>query len=74
MHSQVQAVETMIEQQNNGQGWGVPVAGGIVLTEQLLQKVFFRLALIGATIKACLDSELGFAKEVAGQLRHGTTS
>jgi len=68
VHEQIDAVEIMIERQNYGQGFGIPVADGtFVLSHELLQQVFLRVFLIGATIKAFLDNELGYAKEVASQ-------
>ena len=63
MHLEVQAVEAMLAKQNNGQGWGIPVFEGFILSKAVLQTIFIRLALAGTVIKTFLDCELGFEKE-----------
>ena len=63
LHMQIKGVERMLEKHNCGKGFGIPVFDGFVLTKGLLQYVCIRLALVGATIKAFVDAELGFAKE-----------
>mmetsp|Transcript_7364 Transcript_7364/g.12782 ORF Transcript_7364/g.12782 Transcript_7364/m.12782 type:complete len:519 (-) Transcript_7364:82-1638(-) len=60
----ITSLEAVLERQNDGAGFGIPVVGRLVLTEDFLQKMIVRAVLVGATIKAFLDSELGFAKEV----------
>ena len=63
LHTQIEGVETMLERHNCGQGFGIPVFDGLVLTKGLLQNMCIRLALVGAAIKTFLDAEGGFAKE-----------
>ena len=63
LHTQIEGVETMLERHNCGQGFGIPVFDGFVLTKGLLQNMCIRLALVGAAIKTFLDAEMGFAKE-----------
>ena len=63
LHEQVEAVETMIEKQNHGQGFGIPVFDGFVLTQGWLQMICIRFAILGTAIKAFLDTELGYAKQ-----------
>ena len=63
MHTQIEGVETMLERHNCGQGFGIPVFDGFVLTKSFLQNMCIRLALVGAAIKTFLDAEGGFAKE-----------
>ena len=63
LHIQIKGVETMLKKHNCGQGFGIPVFDGFVLTKGLLQNMCIRLALVGATIKTFVDAELGFAKE-----------
>eukprot|EP00434_Breviolum_minutum_P018068 symbB.v1.2.015935.t1/scaffold1203.1/size131588/2 len=63
LHEQIEAVETMIERQNHGQGFGIPVFDGFVLTRGWLQMICIRFAILGTAIKAFLDTELGYAKE-----------
>ena len=63
LHTQIEGVETMLERHNCGQGFGIPVFDGFVLTKGLLQNMCIRLALVGAAIKTFLDAEGGFAKE-----------
>ena len=63
MHTQIEGVEAMLERHNCGQGFGIPVFDGFVLTKSLLQNMCIRLALVGAAIKTFLDAEGGFAKE-----------
>ena len=48
---------------NNGQGFGIPVFDGFVLTKEWLQMIGIRFALLTTAIKAFLDTELGYAKE-----------
>ena len=74
MHTQIDGVETMLERQNCGQGFGIPVFDGFVLTKGLLQNMCIRLALVGAAIKTFLDAEMGFAKEPEEDLRPTLTS
>jgi len=64
-HPEIRVLELMFEHQNYGQGFGIPVGGGLAFTEDFLWTAFFRFALVGATVKAFLDSELGYAKAVA---------
>ena len=63
LHKQIEAVETMIERQNQGQGFGIPVFDGFVLTRGWLQMICIRFAILATAIKAFLDTELGYAKE-----------
>eukprot|EP00434_Breviolum_minutum_P014862 symbB.v1.2.013102.t1/scaffold919.1/size152209/14 len=63
LHTQIEGVETMLERHNCGQGFGIPVFDGFVLTKSFLQNMCIRLALVGAAIKTFLDAEMGFAKE-----------
>eukprot|EP00434_Breviolum_minutum_P018069 symbB.v1.2.015936.t1/scaffold1203.1/size131588/3 len=63
LHEQIEAVETMIERQNHGQGFGIPVFDGFVITQGWLQTICIRCAILGTAIKAFLDTELGYAKE-----------
>ena len=63
LHGQIEAVEAMMYNHNNGQGFGIPVFDGFVLTKEWLQMMGIRLALLGTAIKAFLDTELGYAKE-----------
>ena len=63
LHEQIEAVEAMIEKQNHGQGFGIPVFDGFVITQGWLQMICIRLAILGTAIKAFLDTELGYAKE-----------
>ena len=63
LHEQIEAVETMIERQNHGQGFGIPVFDGFVLTRGWLQMICIRFAILATAIKAFLDTELGYAKE-----------
>ena len=63
LHEQIEAVETMIERQNHGQGFGIPVFDGFVITQGWLQMICIRLAILATAIKAFLDTELGYAKE-----------
>lgn len=68
LHAQIEGVETMLERHNCGQGFGIPVFDGLVLTKDLLQNMCIRLALVGAAIKTFLDTEGGFAKEPESDL------
>ena len=63
LHEQIEAVETMIERQNQGQGFGIPVFDGFVLTRGWLQMICIRFAILATAIKAFLDTELGYAKK-----------
>ena len=63
LHEQIEAVEAMIERQNHGQGFGIPVFDGFVITHGWLQTICIRFAILGTAIKAFLDTELGYAKE-----------
>ena len=63
LHNQIEAVESMIERQNHGQGFGIPVFDGFVLTRGWLQMICIRFAILATAIKAFLDTELGYAKE-----------
>ena len=63
LHEQIEAVETMIEKQNHGQGFGIPVFDGFVITQGWLQMICIRFAILATAIKAFLDTELGYAKE-----------
>ena len=63
LHEQIEAVEAMMNSHNNGQGFGIPVFDGFVLTKEWLQMMGIRLALVATAIKAFLDTELGYAKE-----------
>jgi len=63
LHEQIEAVETMIERQNHGQGFGIPVFDGFVITQGWLQTICIRFAILATAIKAFLDTELGYAKE-----------
>ena len=63
LHEQIEAVEAMIERQNHGQGFGIPVLDGFVLTQGWLQMICIRFAILATAIKAFLDTELGYAKE-----------
>ena len=63
LHEQIEAVESMIERQNHGQGFGIPVFDGFVLTRGWLQMICIRCAILATAIKAFLDTELGYAKE-----------
>ena len=63
LHTQIEGVETMLERHNCGQGFGIPVFDGFVLTKSFLQNMCIRLALVAAAIKTFLDAEGGFAKE-----------
>ncbi len=63
LHRQIEAVEAMIERQNHGQGFGIPVFDGFVLTQGWLQMICIRFAILATAIKAFLDTELGYAKE-----------
>ena len=74
MHTQIEGVETMLERHNCGQGFGIPVFDGFVLTKGLLQNMCIRLALVGAAIKTFLDAEMGFAKEPEEDLGPTLTS
>ena len=68
MHTQIKGVETMLERHNCGQGFGIPVFDGFVLTKGFLQNMCVRLALVGAAIKTFLDAEMGLAKETEEDL------
>ena len=74
LHTQIEGVETMLERHNCGQGFGIPVFDGFVLTKGFLQNMCIRLALVGAAIKTFLDAEWGFAKETAEDLGPTLTS
>ena len=63
LHKQIEAVESMIEWQNHGQGFGIPVFDGFVITRGWLQMICIRFAILATAIKAFLDTELGYAKE-----------
>eukprot|EP00434_Breviolum_minutum_P018070 symbB.v1.2.015937.t1/scaffold1203.1/size131588/4 len=63
LHEQIEAVEAMIERQNHGQGFGIPVFDGFLLTRGWLQMICIRFAILATAIKAFLDTELGYAKE-----------
>ena len=63
LHEQIEAVEAMIERQNHGQGFGIPVFDGFVITQGWLQMICIRFAILATAIKAFLDTELGYAKE-----------
>ena len=63
LHEQIEAVESMFERQNHGQGFGIPVFDGFVITQGWLQMICIRFAILGTAIKAFLDTELGYAKE-----------
>ncbi|CAK9000122.1 unnamed protein product [Durusdinium trenchii] len=63
MNLQVEAVEAMLAQVNDGKGWGIPVFEGFVLTKSVMQTLCLRLLLAGTVIKAFLDTELGFHQE-----------
>ena len=63
LHKQIEAVKAMMNNHNNGQGFGIPVFDGFVLTKEWLQMMGIRLALLATAIKAFLDTELGYAKE-----------
>lgn len=63
LHEQIEAVEAMMNNHNNGQGFGIPVFDGFVLTKEWLQRIGIRFALLTTAIKAFLDTELGYAKE-----------
>ena len=63
LHEQIEAVESMFERQNHGQGFGIPVFDGFVITRGRLQTICIRFAILGTAIKAFLDTELGYAKE-----------
>ena len=64
LHQRIEAVETMLAKVNRGQGWGIIVFDGFVLSKEFLQMVLIRLLLAGTVIKAFLDSQLGFDAEV----------
>ena len=68
LDEQIEAEETMIEMQNHGQGFGIPVFDGFVITWGWLQMICIRLAILGTAIKAFLDTELGYAKEPVEEL------
>ena len=68
LHEQIEAVEAMIERQNHGQGFGIPVFDGFVITWGWLQMICIRLAILATSIKAFLDTELGYAKEPIEEL------
>ena len=63
LHEQIEAVESMIERQNHGQGFGIPVFDGFVIAQGWLQMICIRFAILATAIKAFLDTELGYAKE-----------
>ena len=63
LHEQIEAVEAMIERQNHGQGFGIRVFDGFVITQGWLQMICIRFAILATAIKAFLDTELGYAKE-----------
>lgn len=46
-------------QVNHGEGWGIPVSRGLVLSKSVLQSLCVRFLLAGTVIKAFLDGELG---------------
>lgn len=62
LHTEVQAVESILERTNGGQGFGIKVCEGVVLNRQFLQKVCFRMALLSTAVVALLDSKCGFEK------------
>ena len=68
LHEQIEAVESMIERQNHGQGFGIPVFDGFVITRGWLQMICIRFAILATAIKAFLDTELGYAKEPEEEL------
>ncbi|CAJ1359269.1 unnamed protein product, partial [Effrenium voratum] len=59
LHLQVRAVEDMLAEVNHGEGWGIPVSRGFVLSKSMLQSLCVRFLLAGTVIKTFLDSELG---------------
>ena len=61
---QVEGVERMIANLNDGQGFGIPVFG-LVLTRSLLQTMLIRVVLAGTVIKAYVDTAEGFDNEEA---------
>lgn len=76
LHTQIQAVETMVDSQNDGKGFGIPVFRLFVLNGAFLQTMCIRVALVGTAVKAFLDSEMGFAKvsqETSQEMLHNFT-
>jgi len=63
LHLQVRAVEDMLAEVNHGEGWGIPVSRGLVLSKSVMQSLCVRLLLAGTVIKTFLDSELGLKDE-----------
>ena len=62
---QVEEVERMIANLNDGHGFGIPVFDGLVLTRSLLETMLIRVVLAGTVIKAYVDTAEGFNKEEA---------
>lgn len=49
----------LLWQVNHGQGWGIPVSRGFVLSKSVVQWLCVRVLLAGTVIKTFLDRELG---------------
>ena len=62
---QVEGVERMIANVNDGHGFGIPVFEGLVLTRSLLEKMLIQAVLAGTVIKAFVDTAEGFNEEKA---------
>ena len=53
----------MLANANSGQGFGIQVFEGFVLTRSLLETILIRVVLAGTVIKAFLDTTEGFQEE-----------
>ena len=65
LSTQVEGVERMIANLNDGHGFGIPVFEGLVLTRSLLEKMLIQAVLAGTVIKAFVDTAEGFNEEKA---------
>jgi len=64
LHGQIQAVESMLRDANQGQGWGIAIRRGIVLNKAFIQAACIRLALLATGAVAFIDSQLGLEQVV----------
>ncbi|CAE7427597.1 unnamed protein product [Symbiodinium pilosum] len=65
LSTHVEGLERMIANLNDGQGFGIPVFDGLVVTRSLLMTMLIRAVLAGTVIKAYVDTGEGFNKEDA---------
>lgn len=63
LHLQIDAIEAVMEQENEGHGFGVSVAGRLVLSKALLQKVVMIFVSVAALVRSFESGVLGYEQD-----------